>query len=143
MPDAVPVAASPPAIRVLVVDDSVAVVGGIRQFLAAQAGVTVVATALGGRAAIEMCRQHQPDLVVMDVHMPELDGLISAEWIRREFPNVRINLIGVDHGREVHTACLKHGADGFLPKIGLQRNLMANIRRLFPRAATPVPGQIN
>jgi len=119
-------------IRVLVVDDSAAVVGSIRQFLAAQTGVTVVATAHGGRAAIETCRQDQPDLVVMDVHMPELDGLKSAARIRREFPNIRIILISVDQGVELQAACLKHGADGFLPKIGLQRTLMTEIRRLVP-----------
>src|SRR5258708_9177878 len=121
-----------PPIRVLVVDDSAAVVGGIRQFLAAQRGVSVVATALGGRDAIETCRLHQPDLVVMDVHMPELDGLKSTARIRREFPHMRIILISVDQGEELHATCLKHGADGFLPKIGLQRNLMANINRLLP-----------
>lgn len=119
-------------IRVLVVDDSAAVVSAIRQFLAAQPGVTVAATALGGRDAIEACRQHQPDLVVMDVHMPELDGLKSAAKIRTEFPNIRILLISVDQGGDLHAVCLRHGADGFLPKIGLQRTLMAEIQRLLP-----------
>ena len=139
MPDAIPPINAPAPVRVLVADDSSAVVTGIRRFLAARRGVAVVAAAVDGHDAIEKCRQHQPDIVVMDVHMPALDGLKAAASLRREFPAIRIILISVDQGEQLRADSLKHGADAFLPKIGLQHNLMNEIRRLFPHVPGSTP----
>lgn len=137
MPEARPSVPSDAGLHILVVDDSATVAAGIRQFLSAQKDVTEVITALDGRAAIEACHQSRPDLVVMDVHMPELDGLKTTTRIRREYPEMRIVLISVDQGADLQADCLHSGADAFLPKIGLQRNLMAEIDRLFPGRRKP------
>lgn len=119
-------------IRTIVVDDKPAVVDGIRRFFALQGGVTVVAVAMNGREAIDKVAQNQPDLVVMDLHMPEMNGFEVAADMHRRFPNVRIIMISVEQGAHIQGECLRHGADRFLPKIGLHRTLMPEIRHLFP-----------
>ena len=139
MPSVIPLTSPPRPIRVLVVDDSAPVVESIRRFLAIRREVTVVATALSGSGAIKACAQHRPDLVVMDVHMPEMDGLKTAATLRRKFPEVHIILISVDQSEDLRIDCLHHGADSFLPKIGLPRSLLAEIRRLFPQVPGSTP----
>lgn len=135
-PPATPRAALP-TIRTIVVDDKPTVVDGIRQCLAAQTGVTVVAVALNARDAIDQVEQHQPDLLVMDVHMPELSGLNAANILHGRFPELRIILISIEQGAELQRECLRHGADRFLPKIGLHRTLGPEIRQLFPDRVMP------
>lgn len=124
-------------IRTIVVDDKPAVVDGIRRFFARQAGVAVVAVALNGRDAIDQVAHDQPDLVVMDVHMPEISGLDAADILRRRFPELRIIMISIEQGAALRRECLRHGADRFLSKIGLHRTLLPEIRQLFPDQILP------
>lgn len=118
-------------IRILVVDDKLAVVDGIRRFLARQPDVLVVDSAMNGIDAIDKVAQHKPDLVLMDVHLPEMNGLEAAAGMRSRFPKIRIIMISIDQDAELRADCLQHGADSFLPKIGLQRMLMLEIKSLF------------
>lgn len=125
------------SLRALIVDDSPSISPGIRQFLLIQPGIHTVTTAMAGREAINTCRHSPPDLMVMDIRMPELDGMKCATRIRRELPHVRILLTNVDQGADLESECQRIGADSFLPKIGLQRNLMNEIHRLFPDRFLP------
>jgi DNA-binding NarL/FixJ family response regulator len=121
-------------IRILVVDDNPGVVDGICLLFAKQEAVSVVASAINGNDAIEKVKHHKPDLVVMDLHMPDMDGHAAAAAMRRQFPRIRIMMISIDDGAQVRSDCLQNGADSFLPKIGLQRSLMPEIKRLFPES---------
>jgi DNA-binding NarL/FixJ family response regulator len=122
-------------IRILVVDDSSAVVNGICQLLAKVTAVTVVATAGDGRAAVEQVAKHRPDLVVMDVYMPKMNGLEAAREIRCICPGVRIIMTSVHQDAQTKADCLQHGADSFVPNIGMQRQLLCEAEHLFPELA--------
>ncbi len=122
-------------IRILVVDDKPAVVDGICRLFAKHRAVEVVASASNGNEAIEKLAHHEVDLVVMDVHMPEKNGRKTAAGMRLEFPKIRIIMTSIDEDVQVRKECLQNGADSFLPKIGLQRLLMPEIKRLFPAHA--------
>jgi len=124
-------------IRTVLVDDSPAVVAGIGRFLATQPGVAVVGVALNASDAIERVAENQPDLVVMDVYMPEMSGLEAAAILRRRFPELRIILISIDQGAQLQRECLRHGADRYLSKIGLHRTLLPELRQLFPDGVFP------
>lgn len=123
---------SPPSLRITVVDDSDAVVAGICQFLITQPGMTVVATALSGPLAIAACRLHESDLVLLDVNMPEMNGLETAKLLHQAHPALPILLISVDDGESLASDSADLGVCGFLSKIGLQRTLLPTIRKLFP-----------
>ena len=112
-------------------DDNPAVLDGLRRLLSPQVGLTVVAVAGDGREALAQVANHQPDLVVMDIRLPGLGGLDAAAEMRRRFPQVRIVMISVQEDTHLLRECLRCGADLFLPKIGLQRTLLPEIRQLF------------
>ncbi len=114
------------------VDDKPAVIAGIRRLFAKQLSILVVGSAKSGSDAVEKVLHDQPDLVVMDVYMPNMDGLQAAAGMRRQNPEIRIIMTSIDDGADIKTRCLESGADSFLAKIGLQRSLMPEIKRLFP-----------
>jgi DNA-binding NarL/FixJ family response regulator len=119
-------------LRVLVVDDSEPVALGIARFLAKDPRVHVVATGANGREAVEQVARLGPDLVVLDVHMPEMDGLAAAEVVCRHSPQTRILMVSMDGDARIRADAFARGAHGFVPKISLHRQLMSEIRRLFP-----------
>jgi DNA-binding NarL/FixJ family response regulator len=119
-------------IRILVVDDKPAVVEGLCRLFSKQKALAVVASASNGNDAIKELTLHKPDLVVMDLHMTERNGCEAAASMRRQFPAIRIIIMSIDEDAQVRRDCLQNGADSFLPKIGLQRTLMPEIKRLFP-----------
>src|SRR5579863_5916139 len=79
-----------PTIRVLCVDDHPLVRKGIAAILNNEPDMSLVAEAENGRQAVELFRQHQPDVTLMDLRMPELDGIGAAKLIRSEFPEAKI-----------------------------------------------------
>lgn len=95
----------------------------------------VVASAGDGRAAVEQFVKHRPDLVIMDVNMPQMSGLEAAAEMRRLAPEVRIIMVSIHQDAQTEADSLQRGADSFLPKIGLQRRLLPEIAGLFPRLA--------
>jgi DNA-binding NarL/FixJ family response regulator len=118
-------------IRVLLVDDSPAFLEALREFLRPRSGIMVVATAEDGQAGLEQFARHRPDLVILDVVMPRMNGVEAAAHMRRLAPQVRIIMVSVHEDPETEAESLRH-ADSFLPKTGLQRRLWGEIRRLFP-----------
>ena len=119
-------------IRVLVVDDSPKVVAAIGLLLHKQPALLVVAGANNGTDTLAQVLRHEPDLVVMDVHMPGMNGMEAIALVRRHRPKMRIIMISIDQDAGVQAECLRLGADRFLPKIGLQRRLLQEIADLFP-----------
>ncbi|HYU83730.1 MAG TPA: response regulator transcription factor, partial [Kribbellaceae bacterium] len=81
------------AVRVLVVDDQQLVRDGIASLLSIQPGITVVGTAANGREAVEQAHATTPDVVLMDVRMPVLDGVEAVEVLRRELPSCRVVML--------------------------------------------------
>jgi Response regulator containing a CheY-like receiver domain and an HTH DNA-binding domain len=101
-------------IRVLIADDQVLVRGGFRLILETQGDMEVVGEAGDGRAALALVRELAPDVVLMDIRMPELDGIEATRRLARDGPRV-LMLTMFDHDEYVYEA-MKAGASGFLTK---------------------------
>ena len=102
-------------LRVLIADDQPLFRDGLRNLLAAR-GITVVDTAANGLEAIQMARALHPDIILMDVNMPELDGLGALERIRAEMPAIRVILLTIASDRETLLRAIRGGASGYLLK---------------------------
>jgi DNA-binding NarL/FixJ family response regulator len=115
-------------LRILLADDHVLVRAGIRTLLAQLPGVTVVAEANDGREALKLATTHKPDLAVLDIAMPGLNGIETTIRLRKQFPFMRIIMLSM-HGNEeyVHQA-FRAGADGYLLKKSAVAELEAAIR---------------
>lgn len=118
-------------VRTLVVDDSPIAVGAIRLLLENRRGLEVVGSAEDGEVGVAQARDLQPDLILMDLQMPRLDGLSAIRTIRGFMKDVRIIVITVIHGDEIRKECRKLGADGFVVKDRLYQDLIAEIQHVF------------
>ena len=117
-----------PPIRILAVDDHPLVRQGIAGLVGIQPDMTVVAEAANGRDAIQQFRVHLPDVTLMDVQMPEMNGLDALIAIRTEFSEARVIVLTTYEG-DVHILrALKAGAQGYLLKNTLHSELLRTIR---------------
>ena len=117
-----------PKITILAVDDHPVLRQGIAALIAAQSDMTLVAEAANGREAIQQFRAHQPDVTLMDLQMPEMNGLDAMITIRGEFPDARIIVLTTYTGDVQAMRALKAGARGYLLKNSLHRQLLDTIR---------------
>jgi DNA-binding NarL/FixJ family response regulator len=115
-------------IRILTVDDHALLRDGIAALVATQADMKVVAEASNGREAIELFRTLRPDVTLMDIQMPELDGIEALITIRSEFPDARIIVLTTYKGDVQATRALKAGAQAYLLKSLLRQELLSTIR---------------
>jgi DNA-binding NarL/FixJ family response regulator len=115
-------------IRVLLADDHQLVRVGIRLLLQTLEGVEVVAEAGDGREALTLIAEHRPDVVLMDVIMPELNGLEAAARVARDYPETRVIMLSVNATEEYVLQALRAGAAGYLLKNIAPGELEAAIR---------------
>lgn len=117
-------------ICILVVDDHPVVRAGIEALMTGHADMIVVAQAANGREAIQQFRAHHPDVTLMDMQMPEINGLDALMAIRNENPNARIIMLTTYAGDAQVMRAIKAGAQGYLLKSALHRELLETIRRV-------------
>lgn len=103
-------------IKVLLADDHSLVRAGIRALLQNMHNVEVVAEAHNGRDAIKLIEQHKPDVVLLDIAMPELNGLDVAARVSKEMPEVKIAILSMHADEEYVLQALRAGASGYLLK---------------------------
>lgn len=103
-------------IRILLVDDSPVVLHSITQLLLAESQIEVIGKAASGEAAIAQVQQLNPDLVVMDLAMPEMNGLEATRYLKRQLAPPRVILLTLYDNAEYSTAARLAGADGFITK---------------------------
>ncbi len=103
-------------IRIILVDDHTLVRAGFRSLLEALEDVKIVAEANNGYDAIELVRQYHPDVVLMDIAMPGINGLETTERIRREFQDIRIILLSMYTNEEYVLQAVRIGAAGYIVK---------------------------
>ena len=115
-------------IRILAVDDHQLVREGIAGFLAVQPDMTLVAEAANGREAIQQFRTHRPDVTLMDLQMPEMNGLDALIAIRAEFHDAKIIMLTTYEGDAHILRAVKAGAQGYLLKNTLHTDLLQTIR---------------
>jgi DNA-binding NarL/FixJ family response regulator len=117
-------------IRILVVDDHPLVREGIACLIDLQKDMTLVGEASNGREAIQKFRQHRPDVTLMDLQMPEMNGLDALIAIRNEVPDARVIVLTTYVGDVQILRALKAGAQGYLLKNVLHKELLDTIRAI-------------
>ncbi|AXK36123.1 DNA-binding response regulator [Streptomyces armeniacus] len=116
-------------IRVLLADDEATVRAGVRAILGADPGIEVVAEAADGRQAVELAHAHRPDVALLDIRMPNLDGLAAAEEILRTRAGETAVAILTTFAEDAYIArALSGGATGFLLKTGDPHELLSGVR---------------
>src|SRR6202522_423045 len=135
----------PSLIRILAVDDHPMLREGIAALLASQSDMKLVGEASTGREALEQFRKHRPDLTLMDLQMPDMDGIQAMVAICSEFPEARIIVLTTYKGDVQVLRALKAGARAYLLKGLLRKELLDTIRavhagqkRLPPEVAAEI-----
>lgn len=118
-------------VRIVLADDHPIVRHGIRAELETVPGVTVVGEASDGREAIDLVRQHQPDVVFMDISMHGLNGLEATTRITKEFPKVRVVILSMHQNEEYFWGAIKAGACGYLLKKAATAELRSALERVM------------
>ncbi|MGY0236676.1 response regulator transcription factor [Longispora urticae] len=129
-------------IRVLLADDQALVRGGFRALLAAQEGMEVVAEAPDGVEAVRLTREHRPDVVLMDIRMPRLDGIEATRQIAADpaLAEVRVVILTTFEHDEYVFEALRVGASGFLVKDTEPADLIQAVRVVARGDALLSPG---
>jgi DNA-binding NarL/FixJ family response regulator len=115
-------------IRILTVDDHPMLREGIAAVLASEQDMILVAEASNGREAVEQFRTHHPDVTLMDVQMPEVNGIDAIVKIREEFPDARIIVLTTYTGDAQAVRAFKAGASGYMLKNMVRKELIDTIR---------------
>lgn len=115
-------------IRVLVVDDHTIVRDGIYSLLSLTPDIEVIGEAINGREALEMARKLSPDVVLMDIAMPLMDGIEATRRIRKDLPEVKVLILTQYEDSEHVFPIIEAGACGFISKIAASSELTSGIR---------------
>lgn len=115
-------------IRILIADDHPVVREGLAALINRCSDMTVIAEAHNGREAVELFGHHQPDVALIDLRMPELDGVGAIRAIRHQWPTARVIVLTTYDGEEDLYRALRAGAQGYLLKDGTRQELLAGIR---------------
>ena len=121
---------NPTPLRIVVVDDHAVVRRGVRALIESRAGWEVVAEAATGREALDAVKRLRPEIVVMDLILPELNGLEATRQIVRESPHTEVLVLTMHHSEELARQLLKAGARGYVLKSDADQNLIAAIDAL-------------
>ena len=118
-------------IRVVLADDHTLVRAGIRALLERAEEIEVVGEAGDGHEALELIRRQTPDVVLLDVVMPGVNGFEVLRHIREEFPSVRVIILSVHETEEYAASALQRGAAGYLPKKAASSELVEAIKKVM------------
>lgn len=118
-------------VRLLLVDDHALVRAGVRALLSATEGVEVIGEAGNGAEALTLIQQLKPELVLLDVTMPEMNGLATLEEMKKRFPEVRVIMLTMHEAREYVIQSLRAGAAGFIPKSAASTELKLAINTVM------------
>jgi DNA-binding NarL/FixJ family response regulator len=122
-------------IRVLLADDEAMIRVGVRTILATDPGLEVVAEAADGREAVELTLRYRPDIALLDIRMPRLDGLAAAQELRRVAPGTSLMMLTTFSEDAFIDRALSLGVSGFVLKSGDPRELIAGVRAVSGGAA--------
>ncbi len=118
------------SIRLLIADDHTLVRSGLRSMLRREPDIEIVGEARNGREAVELCRSLRPDLVLMDVRMPEMDGLEATRAVKQEHPETGVLMVTMHENRDYMLEATKAGAAGYVLKDASRSELISAVRRV-------------
>jgi DNA-binding NarL/FixJ family response regulator len=116
-------------LRVLIADDHGLMVEGTKRALEAAGGFTVVGEATNGAQVLPLVRRLQPELVLLDLRMPQMDGLTCLSKIRKEFPDVKVAILSATQDATQIQTALKRGASAYIVKTVNPEDLAAALRQ--------------
>ena len=126
-------------IRVVIVDDDPLVRSALSHFVSRDPEITVVAQAEDGVEAIATVEREQPDVVMMDVQMPEMDGIEATGVIAERWPHVRVLAVTTLDGSDTVLPMLSAGASGYLLKDSSADDIVTGVREVHSGASSPSP----
>jgi DNA-binding NarL/FixJ family response regulator len=118
-------------VRLLIVDDHALARAGLQNMLASDPDLEVVAEASDGKEALALCRTLSPDLVLMDVRMPEMDGLAATRAIKSEYPGISVVIVTMYVEPDYLLGALRAGAAGYVLKEATRSELIDAIRKVL------------
>ncbi|WP_297163559.1 response regulator transcription factor [Thermogemmatispora sp.] len=133
-------AATARTINLVLADDHDILRQGLKLLLTLQPEIRIVGEAKTGTGAVEMARQLRPDIVVMDITMPEMDGLEACRRIRSEQPETQVLILTMHDSEEYFLQALRAGASGYLVKKAAPAELHSAVRALADNGAFLYPG---
>lgn len=126
-------------IRILLVDDHTILRDGLRALLESEPDLKVIGEAEDGRQAVTLACQQEPDVVLMDISMPLLNGLEATRQIKRQCPNVKVLILSMYDNEEYIRQALEAGAMGYILKDAAARELIGAIRDVYRGEAVLSP----
>ncbi len=130
-------------IRLIIADDNSATSSVVRDYLGSFGGIDVVAIAQNGEEAVNLCAQFQPDVVLMDLGMPVMDGVTATRLIRQQCPATQVIILSVAADGDSGSSALEAGASACISKLHPQGSLIDHIRLVYRPApqSQGTPGQ--
>lgn len=122
-------------IKVLLVDDQDILVEGLRMILGKEEDIQICGTANNGRKAYESCKWNRPDVVLMDIKMPEVNGVEATGMIKKDFPEVKVIVLTTFNDDEYIYEALKNGASGYLLKDASPVEIAGAVRTVYKGGA--------
>lgn len=118
-------------VRILIVDDHELVRHGLRSILVTRPEWEICGEAADGNNAVEKARDLKPDIVLLDITMPHMNGLDAARIIRRDVPHAKVIILSQYDGSEMRARALEAGAQGYISKSDAARQLLIAIESLI------------
>ena len=128
--------------RLLIVDDHAMVRSGLRYMLSKEPDLEVVGEAASGHEALELCRNLRPDLVLMDVNLPDTDGLTVTQAVKQEHPDMEIIIVTVHENPDYLLRALKADASGYILKDAARSEVLAAVRQALG-GGTPLDAELS
>jgi DNA-binding NarL/FixJ family response regulator len=125
----------PALARIVIADDHPAFRGVLRYLLSNEAGLKVVGEAADGVEVLELCRRLQPDLVIMDIKMPKMDGWDATHTIKKECPSTRVLVLTAFADSSDSSKAVEVGADGYVLKYTPLEKVIEETRRVLSSEA--------
>lgn len=117
--------------RIVLTDDHDLVRAGLKVMLSGMEDIRIVGEAANGREAVEICGRVQPDLMLMDVRMPEMDGLAATREIKRQWPQVSVLILTIHENQDYLLEALRAGAAGYVLKDAPRARLVDSVRSVL------------
>ena len=126
-------------IRILIVDDANLIRQALTIYFELESDLEIVGIAENGKIALKLIEEFKPDIVLMDMEMPEMDGLTATEIIHQRFPQTKVLMISSHHSQEHIDKSLKAGANGYFIKNMPTEELLEAIKLIYKQDVTIIP----